>query len=154
MKRGAIGAALVLAVAALTWACSLTAQVVGPPGFGARPDFLQQGHFVPLRSANWNADPDFPVVFLGNLAEEFPQYVLMVVDARNGKETWSLGEDPVILYFLFSDDRTIRQVLLDRGFVERGHPSGQFLAGGPEAVKDFVARLEEGQRRFRPTSSL
>jgi hypothetical protein len=97
-----------------------------------------EGQFVPLSLTLLNGDPDFPVLFAEQANGSFPQIVLLVVDARNGKDTWSLRDDPIVFYLLFSDATTVEQVFLEvcrsgAGFrgVHRGGTRGGGIARGP-----------------------
>jgi hypothetical protein len=107
-----------------------------------------RAQFIPLSVARLNGDPDFPALFLGNAGREFPQFLFVIVDARNGKETWSFQEDATIFFLLLAEAGTVRQVYLDEGFATLGKPSGKFIVGGPEAAGEFLARLHESYRRF------
>ena len=60
------------------------------------------------------------------LARVSPAAVIVAVDARNGKGTWSLASDPVILIAVFSNPKTVSGVYLDSGFLQRGAPSGNY----------------------------
>lgn len=86
-----------------------------------------RARFQPVGMANLKGNPDFPVLILQNMAGEQPQVMLLGLDARNGKETWSLASDPIILIVLFADPETILGAHVDAGFAERGRPSGQFM---------------------------
>ena len=116
-----------------------------PPGVPnlADPGLLAQ--FIPLSISRLAEDPDFPVLLLANRGEGSPQFILVIVDARNGKETWSLREDAPVFYVLFNDLTTIHQAFLDEGFASRGTPSGHFIAAGPEAAGELLARLRARQ---------
>jgi len=105
--------------------------------------------FMPLALSRLNEDPDFPMLLLGRLGQASPQYLLVIYDARNGKDTWSVREDVAVFYVLFEDGKTVRQVFLDEGFAGKGEPSGSFLAAGPEGVDGLLARLQESHRRSR-----
>jgi len=48
--------------------------------------------FMPLALSRLNEDPDFPMLLLGRLGQASPQYLLVIYDARNGKDTWSVRE--------------------------------------------------------------
>ena len=111
------------------------------------PAVLKQ--FVPVSLSGLNGDPDFPVLLFARRGEGVPQFLLLIVDARNGKETWSLREDAAVFYALFADPTTIHRAYLDKGFAATGAPSGEFVAAGPETAEDLVARLGEGYVRSR-----
>lgn len=110
---------------------------------------IMQGQFMPRGITFLNGDRDFPVVFIKKVGQGFPQFVLLVVDARNGKDTWSLREDPVVFYLLYSDTTNVRQVFLDEGFADQGQASGKFITGGPGEVENLVARLGNSYSRCR-----
>ena len=77
---------------------------------------------------------------------------MVVVDARNGKDTWSLREEPVVFYLLFSEGTGDQQIFLDEGFADQGHASGVFIAGGPEEFKHLLARLGASYSRYRSSA--
>jgi len=138
-------AASLLAVT-LVQANALAAPPSGVPNF-TDPTVLSR--FVPRTVSNLAGDPDFPSVLLTRRGEGTPQYVLVIVDARNGKETWSIREDAAVFYALFADRETIHQAFLDAGFAAQGQPSGRFLAARPERVEELVGRLGEDYLRAR-----
>lgn len=86
-----------------------------------------RARFQPVGVANLRGNPDFPVLILQNTVGGQPQVILLGLDARNGKESWSLASDPIILIVLFADPETILGAHVDAGFAERGKPSGQFM---------------------------
>ena len=86
-----------------------------------------RARFQPVGVANLRGNPDFPVLILQNTAGGQPQVMLLGLDARNGKESWSLASDPIILIVLFADPETILGAHVDVGFAERGKSSGQFM---------------------------
>jgi hypothetical protein len=108
--------------------------------------------FVPLSVAHLEGDPDFPALFLGNTGREYPQFLLVILDARNGKQTWSLKEDATIFFLLLTDPTTVQQAFLDEGFATTGKPSGKFIAGGPEAAEHLLVRLRESHERSRTSA--
>ena len=113
-----------------------------PPGVPNLNDPEVLAQFIPLSISRLAEDPDFPVLLLANRGEGSPQFLLVIVDARNGKETWSLREDAAVFYLLSDDLTAIHQAFLDEGFASRGTPSGQFIAAGPEAAGELLARLQ------------
>ena len=133
----------------LAGAVSARAETVRVP---KAPDVVPpggQGRFVPLSVTHLNGDADFPVLLLGKVDAGFPQFAVLVVDARNGKDTWSLRKEPVVFYLLFSGGTGDQQIFLDEGFADQGKASGAFIAGGPEEVKHLLARLGESYNRCR-----
>ncbi len=85
-----------------------------------------RAHFGPVGTVNLRGNPDFPVLLLMNTTGEQPQALLLGLDARNGKATWSLTTDPIILIVVFSDETTIQAVYVDAGFAELGKASGNY----------------------------
>jgi hypothetical protein len=108
-----------------------------------------QAQFVALSVSRLDGDPDFPALFLGNVTEVPPQYLVVIVDARNGEETWSLQEDAAIFLLILADRGTIEQAFLDEGFATTGTPSGSFIAAGPETAGDLLNALREIHGRLR-----
>lgn len=89
-----------------------------------------RAHFEPVEVWNLRDNPDFPVVLLANTTGEQPQALVLGLDARNGKDTWSLTTDPIILIVVFSDEMRIQGVYVDTGFAELGKASGNYAAVG------------------------
>ena len=73
----------------------------------------------------------------------------MILDARNGKETWSFREDAAVFVAVYSDPATVHRAFLDEGFAANGQASGRFIRGGPESVADLVTEFQEGFLRSR-----
>jgi hypothetical protein len=87
-----------------------------------------RAHFQPVGVANLRGNPDFPVLLFLNTEEEQPRILLLALDARNGKDTWSLTSDPIILIVVFSDEMSIRGLYVDTGFADQGEASGTYAA--------------------------
>ena len=85
-----------------------------------------RAQYPPVGVANLRGNPDFPVLILQNTAGGQPQVILLGLDARNGKESWSLASDPIILIVLFADSETILGAHVDAGFADSGNPSRVF----------------------------
>jgi hypothetical protein len=83
-------------------------------------------HFQSAGVANLGDNPDFPVVLLVDTSGGQPQTLLLGLDARNGKDTWSLTTDPIILIAVFSDATTIQGFYVDTGFADVGKASGNY----------------------------
>lgn len=115
---------LVLLAAVPAWA----GQPALPAGVPNIFDPEVRAHFQPVAVTTLQGNADFPVLLLLNTAGEQPQAVVLALDARNGKETWSLVSDPIILIVVFADPTTIQWLYVDAGFVERGEPSGSYIA--------------------------
>lgn len=116
------------------------------------PSVLNQ--FVPVGLSTLGGDPDFPALLLANIGEGPPQFLLVVLDARNGKETWSLREDAAVFYVLLAGPTTIQQAFLDVGFAAGGRPSGDFIDAGPDGVEGLMAQLHEAYQRCRDLARL
>lgn len=82
--------------------------------------------FQPVAVINAQGNPDLPVLVLVNTAGEQPQAMMLGLDARNGKDTWSLTSDPIILIILLADPFTILGAHVDLGFSQEGRASGNF----------------------------
>lgn len=123
------------------------AESLDPPGVPKLTDPDTRTHFVTLAVSQLDGDPDFPMLILAKVNKGLPQFVLVVLDARNGKETWSLPEDPPVFFMLFSDPRTVERAYLDEGFVTDGEPSGSFHTAGPDGADELMAKLRERHRR-------
>lgn len=129
-------AAFFLAIPLLAASPGWAAQTALPSGVPNIFDPDVRAKFQPVAVVNLRGDPDFPVLVLVNTVVEDgkPQAMLLGLDARNGKETWSLATDPIILIVLFADPFTIMSVHVDVGFSEAGRPSGDFqLLDAPDA---------------------
>lgn len=87
-----------------------------------------RAHFQPVGVANLRGNPDFPVLLFLNTEEELPRILLLALDARNGKDTWSLTSDPIVLIVVFSDEMTIKGLYVDTGFADQGKASGSYAA--------------------------
>ena len=121
-------------------------QAALPEGVPNIFDAEVRAQFEPAAVLNLRGNPDFPMLLLVNKAGEQPQAMALGLDARNGKDTWSLASDPIILIVLFSDPSTISAVHVDAGFSEQGQPSGTYMAVDnpgsltlPDVFKTLVA---------------
>ena len=128
-------------------------RALGAPGRPAAvPDLRDpsvQAEYVILELGAFGGDSDFPAVLLGRIRGGAPRFLLMVVDARNGRETWSVREDAAVFYLLLDNATTIQQAFLDEGFAAAGRPTGEFSAAGPETARELMARLLERHRHWR-----
>ena len=124
VRRWPLLVACILFAAAPAWAASpsLPADV---------PNILDPAvrvHFEAVAMGNLEANPDLPVILFVNTTADQPQLLLLGFDARNGKDTWSLSSDPIILIATFADTASISSVYIDAGFLDRGVASGIFAA--------------------------
>jgi hypothetical protein len=117
------------------------------------PDLLNpqsQTEWQSYQVGNLEGDPDFPLVMFLNKAGSAPAAVMVAIDARNGKSSWSLGADPAILIALFADPRTLTGLYYDEGFTEAGHSSGQYAKipdPDPEALPSLLKSVVQAQHR-------
>jgi hypothetical protein len=154
MKRKAVAALTLLLAAAVA---GLPAAVAGDPApvepDGPRrplppaiPDFTDTEtlrHFTPVAQGRLWGNPDFPVLLVRGVEPAHPAFILIVLDARNGKETWSLVEDPMILVTVGKRDEA-PETYVDEGFVTRGTPSGAFVEVEGATLNDLSGLLEGG----------
>ncbi len=89
------------------------------------------------------------ILLLASLVEVFQQCLLLILDAQNVKETWSLRQDAPVFLVLNSDPTTFRQAFLDRGVAAHREASRHFVAGGPESLEELVAKLRRRHLRTR-----
>ncbi len=82
--------------------------------------------YVPVQVGTIGGNPDLPMVMLVSRDEQSPEMLLVGLDARNGKETWSMLSDPIVLVAMFESPTTIRQLDIDPGFLSQGEASGSF----------------------------
>ncbi len=115
--------ALVLLVAVSTPALALGRL---PDGIPNVLDPKIRDNYQPYQVGNLEGNPDFPVVLFVARDGTAASAVVVAVDARNGKGTWSLATDPVILIAVFSDPKTVTGVYLDDGFAQQGAASGTY----------------------------
>ncbi len=139
--------ALMLLAAALTVAAPVFGEPVYPPGVPNLTDPQVQRELVLVTVSLLDGDPDFPVLLLARASEGPGQFLLVLVDARNGKDTWSLAEDRAVLFMLLSESATVLETYLDEGFAADGTPSGRFRAAGPDQVAELMAKLRAARRR-------
>lgn len=130
------------------------AEAAPPPNVPDLTDPTVQDRFAPISLAMLDGDPDFPAVLLANRGEGAPQFLLVILDARNGKETWSLRDDAAVFYLLLAAPTKIQQAFLDAGFADRGTASGEFVAAGPGEAEELLGRLREGYLRARRLTRL
>jgi hypothetical protein len=83
-----------------------------------------QVDYQPYQVGNLEGNPDFPVILFMGRGQEKPAAVVVAIDARNGRETWSITSDPIILVAVFSSPKQLTGLYLDRGFAEGGRASG------------------------------
>ncbi len=100
-----------------------------------------RANFQPVGVANLGENPDLPLILLINTTGEQPTELLVGLDARNGKDTWSLTSDPIILIVVFADETTIQGMYVDTGFADQGKASGSYTTvekGDPSALPDLL----------------
>lgn len=134
-----VGCVLLAAVPAWAGAPALPA---GVPNFS---DPAVQAHYQPVVVGALRGNPNFPAVLLLNTNGDQPQALLLGFDARNGKDTWSSSEDPVIFIALidvYADEATLQAVYVDVGFVDQGKASGTFAVVDPANVATLSELLK------------
>lgn len=119
---------LLLGVALLVAAPAWAEQTSLPDGVPNIHDPNVLARFTPMSIGNMGGNPDFPLVLLVNTEGDQPRGLLLGLDARNGKNTWSLNADPAILVVLLSDPTTVQEAFVDAGFVDMGKASGNYAA--------------------------
>ena len=119
---------ILLVLLAMVSAPAWAGQAAIPEGVPNIFDAEVRAQFEPVAVINLRGNPDFPMLLLVNKGGEEPQAMVLGLDARNGKDSWSLASDPIILIILFSDPSTISAVHVDAGFSEQGKPSGTYMA--------------------------
>jgi hypothetical protein len=137
---------LVLLTAIPAWA----GQPSLPAGVPNIYDSEVRARFQPVGVVNLRGNPDFPVILVANTTGEQPQRLLLGLDARNGKATWSLTRDPIILIVVFADDTTIQGVYVDLGFAAQGMASGTYAAvdeANSPALPDLLKAVAEAVTR-------
>jgi len=141
---------VVVAVVGMFAPISMATAESGPSeGVPDLPDPASLSAFVPVGVGRVADDPDFPFLLLANQAEGLPQFILVILDRQNGKETWSGRKDAPVFLVLFADPSTIQQPFLDDGFAEIGKASGRFVAMGPESLEELVAKFRKGYLRSK-----
>jgi len=120
-----------------------------PAGAGALPagvpdiyDAAVRAHFQPVAVASLRGNPDFPAVLLVNTTGDQPQALLLGLDARNGKDTWSLSEDPVIFIAVYADAATLQAMYVDVGFAGRGTASGDYTGVDQTRLPALLERIK------------
>ncbi len=91
--------------------------------------------------------PGVPILLLVNREEDFPQFILLILDAQNAKGAWSLRsvrQDTPVFLVLFSDSTTVQQACLHEGFAASGKSPGRFVPGSPESLDELVAKFRLG----------
>jgi hypothetical protein len=124
-----LGLAALLVGIGLSWSLPAWAgQSPLPPGV---PDIFNRSirsQFEPVAVVNLRGNPDLPVVVVRHKQEDGqPQVLLLALDARNGRHSWSLATDPIILIVVFASPSTILSIHTDSGFLERGQASGTYV---------------------------
>ncbi len=139
------------AVVSLVWGGQALAEDAENPPAGIVPSI--HGHFTPIDQGTLNGDPNFPVIVLRNTTDTFPRVMMVVVDARQENDTWSLARDPAVFVLMMGDDPANQQAFLDRGFADGATPTGEFLAAGADGIDALMARLVEAHQHLAETSA-
>jgi ethanolamine utilization microcompartment shell protein EutS len=136
--------AFVLLAALPVWAAPQSL----PAGVPDIYDPAVRAQFRPVAVVNLAGKQDFPMVLLMSTSGEQPQAMLVGLDARNGKASWSLTTDPIILIIVVSGDAALPSAYVDIGFADQGRASGEYAAVGdvgsaalPELLKAVLAAV-------------
>ncbi|MGH7394752.1 MAG: hypothetical protein ACREJF_04040, partial [Candidatus Methylomirabilales bacterium] len=84
------------------------------------PDFTDAetlARFTAVAQGRLWGNPDFPILLIRAIETTDPLFVLIVLDARNGKTSWSLLEDPMILVTVGKQGEERPETFVDEGFV-------------------------------------
>ena len=141
---------VVLGFVLLTAMPARAGQPTLPAGVPNLYDPAIQAHYQPVGVGILGDNPDFPVVYLVSRTGEQPQALLLGLDARNGKATWSLSSDPIILIAVFSGETAIQGLYVDLGVAARGEASGAYAAVDQTnfpALLDLLKAVTEAGRR-------
>lgn len=121
-----------------------------PAGVPNLFDPAVRAHFHPVAVLNLQDNPDFPVALCANTTGDEPQVLLLGFDARNGKDTWSLTTDPIILIVVVADGTTVQDVYVDIGFADGGKASGIYAAvdtANASALPDLLKAVSATGKR-------
>lgn len=115
-----------------------------PPGVPNIFDRSVRVQFEVAAVVNLRGNPDLPVLVVRHKqADGQPQVLLLALDARNGRQTWSLATDPIVLIVAFAGPQTILGIHVDSGFLERGRASGTYTARNPSSPPALRGILRE-----------
>ncbi len=128
--------AALVSLAAIAWAQTPDAEEAVAPAAPETPDASQAGAGLPevirsglfpitnvqvLKESIALGNPDLPLLMVA--LPTVPVPVILVVDARNGKDTWSLSKDPIIVVATSQG-----QQWMDEGILSGGPATGTFTA--------------------------
>ncbi len=136
----------VLLAAVPAWAGAPTL----PAGVPNLFDPAVRAHFQPVGVLNLQNNPDFPVALYVNTTGDEPKVLFLGFDARNGKDTWSLTTDPIILIVVVADGTTVRDVYVDIGFAEGEKASGIYApvdTANASALPDLLKAVSATGKR-------
>jgi len=144
---------LVLGLSLLAVLPAAAGQFPLPPGVPNIFDRSIRSQFELVGVVNLRRNPDLPVLVARHKqADGQPQVLLLALDARNGRHTWSLATDPIVLIVVYANPRTILGIHADSGFLERGRATGSYLAMDPSSPLTLPNILREvaaiADRRF------
>jgi hypothetical protein len=146
---GSVSVAVLVGLLVLA-AASAGAAPAWPAGIPNIYDPEVQTQFRPAIFTNLRDNPEFPVVLLVNTAGKQPEALLVGLDARNGKDTWSLTGDPIILIVALADAQTIQGLFVDTGFADQGTASGTYAAvdaANVSALPELLSAIPEAPPR-------
>jgi len=138
-----VGATISLAALALALSLACPGRAAAGTGWpDGVPDLLAPGTasaWEAMHVGDVEGNPDLPVLLFVHRQGEEPRALLVGLDARNGRETYTLGSDPVIFVAVLADPdpTTVTVVYYDTGFAAAERPSGQFQEVGQPALDDL-----------------
>jgi len=145
--RPGLRAGLGLLLLGLALGCALPAEAGQsplPPGVPNIFDRSVRMQFEIAAVVNLRGNPDLPVLVVWHKqADGRPQVLLLALDARNGRQTWSLATDPIVLIVAFASPRTVLGIHVDSGFLERGRASGTYTTRDPSSPLALPGILRE-----------
>ena len=108
--------------------------------------------FVMVATNRLNGDPDFPLALIINA--ETLELLAFVLDARNGRDTWSLLQDPVIFWGLFTPQEELRTAYADEGFLTHGTASGKWVEADADVAPALLVRVRAAHGAVRGASRI
>jgi hypothetical protein len=125
---------LVMGLALLAASPAAAAAPTLPTAIPNFHDPAVRAHYHAVEIGPLGGNPDFPMLLLMNTDGARPHGLLLGLDARNGKDTWSFAEDPVIFIAFVAahaDEAMVEAMYVDVGFVDEGKASGTFATVDP-----------------------
>lgn len=95
-----------------------------PDGVPNILDIEVQENYVPMASGTISGYPDFPLIYA--ISKIGQPDIMLGIDARNGKDSWTFEGDPIVFVALFSSDNKVLVLYIDAGFRDEGKPNGVY----------------------------